>query len=104
MIWSDVISPDSIPRGSLQSKSERAKGVRNEDKDERGRVEDVPLTCEPAEWSQHPRSAEAGLRGGGHHMSGTQLCCSERAIGRASVNPFLCSFNGSWMEAFHIKT
>lgn len=23
MIWSDVISPDSIPKGSLQSKSER---------------------------------------------------------------------------------
>lgn len=23
MIWSDVISPDSIPNGSLQSKSER---------------------------------------------------------------------------------
>lgn len=22
MIWSDVISPDSIPKGSLQSKSE----------------------------------------------------------------------------------
>lgn len=56
MIWYDAISPDSIPKGSLQSKSD---GGRRQKRSVKGKkVKDVLLNFEKPEHSQRLSESE----------------------------------------------
>jgi len=67
MIWSDVISPDSIPKGSLQSKSESGGGTNETERRQKKRVKGekvryVELNPEQPEYSQNALSASLRIR------------------------------------------